>query len=232
MPRRTRLGCGFLVLLFTLPGLAEQKPANNLDLVEFPVFMQQKVTAGITPVGAKVKAKLTISTLVKGTVVPQGAILSGEVTESEAKSADAPSKLGIRMDMAQWKNGSLSIKVYLTEWYYPSKSAMGEDNDPGFPGIHGSVGITMGGGAPYPPNDSTGPGGHPFPGDRPSTIPPAIDPDTTRTGNVSPHRVRMKNVESKRAEDGSISLLSKKSSLKLDKNTTYVLAAGDLLPPN
>ena len=86
--------------------------------------MQQKITAGITPVGTKVQAKLTISTLVHGTVIPRDAVLSGEITESVAKSADAPSKLGIRMDMAQWKNGSLPIKAYLTEWYYPPKSMM------------------------------------------------------------------------------------------------------------
>ena len=112
--------------------------------------MQEKVAAGITKVGTTVHAKLTISTLVHGTVVPRDAVLSGEVTESEAKSADAPSKLGIRMDLAQWKNGSLPIKVYLTEWYYPLKSLMSEDGNTGYSSIHGSVGITMGGGSAYP----------------------------------------------------------------------------------
>ena len=232
MLRRASLGFGLLVLLFTLAGFAQQESPQHPDLIELPVYMQQKVTAGITPVGTKVKAKLTISTLIKGTVVPQGATLSGEVTESEAKSSDAPSKLGIRMDMARWKNGSLPIKVYLTEWYYPAKSAMLEDNNPGFPGIHGSVGVTMGGGNPYPPNDSPSPGGRPFPDDGQPTLPATIDPDTTGTAsNVSPHRVRMKDVESKREDDGSVSLISKKNGLKLDKNTTYVLATADLLPP-
>src|SRR5882724_1009013 len=147
MFRRTSLGHGLLVLLFTFTGFAEKIPppgTNISDLVEFPVLMQQKVAAGITPVGTKVQAKLTISTLVHGTVVPRDAILSGEVTESEAKTADAPSKLGIRMDLAQWKNGSLPIKVYLTEWYYPVKSAMVEDGSSGYSAVHGSIGVTMG----------------------------------------------------------------------------------------
>ncbi len=229
MRSRTSLGYGLLVLLFTLASFTEQKPAHNPELLEFPVHMQQKVAAGITPVGTKVQAKLTISTLVRGTVVPEGAILSGEVTESESKIADAPSKLSIRMDMAQWKNGSLPLKVYLTEWYYPLKSPMVEENNPGFPGIHGSVGVTMGGGNSYPPLNS--PGASPYPGEGPSTVPSTTDPDTpAAAGDVSPHRVRMKDVESKRNGDGSISLSSKKNRLKLDKNTTYVLAGGDLLP--
>jgi len=213
-----------VVLLFTLAGFAEKRPQNP-DLIEFPIQMQQKVTAGITPVGAKVQAKLTIATLVKGNVVPEGAILSGEVTESEAKGADAPSKLGIRMDLAQWRNGSLPLKVYLTEWYYPVKAPMPGDDNSSLPGIHGSVGVTMGGGTPYPAGDSSGR----FPGDGPSRGPATIDPDSPGTASdSSPHRARLKDVDSKRNEDGSISLLCKKNSLRLDKNTIYVLAAGDL----
>jgi hypothetical protein len=40
----------------------------------------------------------------------------------------------------------------------------------------------------------------------------------------------MKNVETIRAEDGTVSLTSSRRDLKLDKFTTYVLAAGALLP--
>src|ERR1051325_319659 len=133
MLRRTSLGCGLLVLLFLFAYSGEKSPTNaNTDLIEFPVTMQQKITAGITPVGTKVQAKLTISTLVHGTVIPRDAVLSGEITESVAKSSDVPSKLGIRMDMAQWKNGSLPIKVYLTDWYYAPKSMMTESDNPGY----------------------------------------------------------------------------------------------------
>ena len=225
MSRRTSLGIGLLVLLFVPASNAEKKP--SADLVEFPVYLQQRITAGITPVGTKVAAKLTIATLVKGKVIPEGATISGEVTESQAKSADEPSKLGIRMDVAEWKDGSQPIKVYLTEWYYPPRRPMREDDNPSLPGIHGSVGITMGGATPYPP--STSPGGSRFPDDEPPTVSPTIDPNPDKTTtNVSPHRVRMKDVESKRGDDGSISLVCKKRSLKLDKNTVYALASAGL----
>lgn len=93
-------------------------PPGSADL-EFPVTMRQNVTAGVTAVGTKVQAKLAVATLVKGTVIPQNAILSGEVTESQAKSSSEPSRLAIRLDSAQWKKGSAAIKVYLTAWIYP-----------------------------------------------------------------------------------------------------------------
>ena len=230
MSRRTSLGYGLLVLLFISLANAEKKPAAGADLLELPVYFQQKITAGITPVGTKITAKLTIATLVKGSVVPQGAVLSGEVTESQVKSADAPSKLGLRMDLAEWKGGSLPIKVYLTEWYYPPRRPLMEDDSSGLSGIHGSVGITMGGGAPYPSSGSPEPGR--FPDDGPPTVSPTIDPNPDKTpANVSPHRVRMKDVELKRGEDATISLICKKRSLKLDKNTNYVLASDTLSAP-
>ena len=81
--------------------------------------MRQNVAAGKTSVGAKIQAKLALATLLNGVVIPQDAILSGEVTESVAKSATGSSRLAIRIDSAQWKNGSAPLKVYLTPWYYP-----------------------------------------------------------------------------------------------------------------
>jgi len=238
MLRRTSFGLGLLVLLFVLPGIAEKTPpaSSPSDLIELPVFMQQKVVAGITPVGTKVLAKLTISTLVHGTVIPKDSILSGEVTDSEAKSTTAPSRLGIRIDLAKWKNGSLPLKVYLTEWYYPVRPAMAEDGNPGYSAIHGSVGITMGGGNSYPSSTNptaTSQGGRRMPDDDPPLFPASLGTETPTTAtNVSTHRIRMQNVELKQGDNGSFALTSKKNSLKLDKNTTYVLAAGDLLSPN
>ena len=234
MLRRTSLGCGLLVLLFVFAYSGEKTPisANNTDLIEFPVTLQQKITAGVTVVGTKVQAKLTISTLVHGTVIPRDAVLSGEITESVAKSADAPSKLGIRMDMAQWKSGSLPVKVYLTEWYYSPKSMMTEDENSGYRGaMHGSVGISVGGGGNNPQTfpGSTTSSGRGMPSDDSMPFPTTPDPGTMNTNDSSTHRLRMPDVESKRAEDGAIILLSKKG-LKLDKNTTYVLASGNLLP--
>ena len=92
-------------------------PSSSPAGLEFPVIMRQNVAAGTTPIGTKVQAKLLVATLVDGVVVPRGAILSGEVTESVKKSKTDPSRLAIRMDSAQWKNGAAPIKVYLTAWF-------------------------------------------------------------------------------------------------------------------
>ena len=75
--------------------------------------MRQNVAAGTTSVGTKVQAKLAVATLVDGMVVPRDAVLSGEVTESVAKSATDPSRLAVRMDSAQWKKGPAPIVLSL-----------------------------------------------------------------------------------------------------------------------
>ena len=106
---------------------------SSSGALEFPVIMRQNVTAGATAVGTKVQAKLAVATLVDSVVVPRDAVLSGEVTESVAKSATDPSRLAIRMDSAQWKKGSapivlsLASKVYLTAWYYPVAAMTSQD---------------------------------------------------------------------------------------------------------
>lgn len=181
--------------------------------LEFPVNMRQTVAAGKTPVGTKVQAKLTVATLVGGVVVPQDAVLSGEVTESVAKSATDPSRLAIRMDSAQWTNGSAPIKVYLTAWYYPL--ATPADQVSGLPDAGNSPKLRTGGA---------------YPGMRNPTSPPlsGSDPGPAPASDISKHRVLMKNVESMRSPDGAVTLTSKRFNIKLDKQTTYVLAAGDL----
>lgn len=191
--------------------------ASNPGL-EFPVIMRQKVEAGKTPVGTKVEARLTVATLVNGVVVPEGAVLSGEVTESVAKSAAGPSHLAIRVDTARWKKGAtptvleLTPKPYLTSWIYPSspttiRDSSNDMSDPTDPlrRTHSS-----------PPFPGTGRGG----------ISDTI-PERPGSGS-SNHRVPMKDVESTRNSDGGVTLTSQRSNIKLDKSTTYVLAAGDL----
>jgi len=49
------------------------------------MIMRQSVTAGKTPVGAEVQAKLVVGTLGDGTVFPKNAIFSGKVIESVAR---------------------------------------------------------------------------------------------------------------------------------------------------
>lgn len=204
--------------------LAQQKPATSSSSAarEFPVAMQQNVAAGKTPVGTKIQAKLTVATLVDGTVIPRNAVFSGEVTESVAKTATDPSRLAIRMDSVQWKNGSAPLKVYLTAWYYPVMVEMGQT-------LHGppeASARTWNGAGPYP--DPSGTTYKPFPG---ADLDNRSDsrPDTPATA-TSPHRVLMKDVQSLRNSDGAVAITSSQSNIKLDKLTTYVLAAGDLLP--
>jgi hypothetical protein len=190
---------------------ATTTPASNTSAAqEFPVTLRQNVVAGKTPVGTKVEAKLTIATFVSGTVIPEGAIFSGQVVDSTAKSPTDPSRLGVRMDSVQWKNGSKPITVYLTPWYYPVQMPQDSDRDDCQTAAGG-----MGTKCPL------GPG---MPGSR---FPPdALPPPPAET---SKSRVAMKDIESVRGADG-IALTSTHSNIKLDKTTVYVLAAGDLTP--
>jgi hypothetical protein len=193
---------------------------------EFPVIMQANVNAGKTPVGTKVQAKLVVATMVEGTVVPRDAVFSGEVTESVAKSTSDPSRLAIRMDSVQWKNGSAPVKVYLTSWFYPVEMMNGQDLSYQPPDDANSPRHWNGGGTYPDPNNPISQ--QKFPGrdgDKDSG-PGAGSP----ASNISKHRVLIKNVEATRNNDGSVTLTSKHSNLKLDKTTTYVLASGDLLP--
>ena len=221
------VGLGTTALLGQTPAGAP----SSLAGLEFPVTMRQNVEAGRTPVGTKVQAKLAVATLISGAVIPEGAILSGEVMESVAKSATDPSRLGIRMDSAQWKNGSapvvlaLAPKVYLTAWFYPAARLVNDsidDASQGAPDKNASAprrrrGGSYSGGISQPPlggdmNQDQGGG-------------------SGAASNVTRHRVLMKNVESSRQSDGAVTLTCERSNIKLDKSTTYVLAAGDLRPP-
>ncbi len=220
----------FVVVLCSAALLSQQTPATptSSGALEFPVIMRQNVDAGKTPVGTKIQAKLVVATLVKGTVIPRDAMLSGEVTESVAKTATDPSRLGIRVDSAQWKNGSAPIKVYLTAWYYPTAIMMGQDPSYQSPDEANSSKNWNGMGA-YP-DPKTSISQQKFPG-RDSGDSGSATPDSPAS-NISKHRVLMKNVDSIRHSDGIVTLSSKRSNIKLDKLTTYVLATTDLFPTN
>lgn len=210
-----------LTTAFCFSGLfAQEKPAVT-STQEFPVTMRENVVAGKTEVGTKIEANLKMATLVAGKVVPEGAIFSGVVVDSSAKSPTSPSRLGIRMDSVQWKNDSLTLKTYLTQWYYPVQLSLGrdrlDDQQDGTGDEHSKR--TW---AAYNPNASDEvlfPGGS-DPA-RPRTSPPPAMA-------VSDRRVTMKNVDLEKDADGGLVLTSSHSNLKLDKSTTYVLATGDL----
>lgn len=213
-----------------------ETPASAAAL-EFPVVFQQNVIAGKTPVGTKVQAKLAVATLLHGVVIPQDAVITGEVIESTAKSATDPSRLAVRMETVQWKNEqgkngaapaalTLTPNLYLTAWYYPAASLSNPDS--GFPDaaqnpkVWNGSGISAGqrsAGSPPPLGGSD---------QDPRNIP---DPTAPGTG-ISQRRVLMKNVESTSNTEAGVGvvLTSKHSNIKLDKTTTYVLAPTDLLP--
>jgi hypothetical protein len=218
-----------LPILFLSLALQAQvsPPAHSLSpALELPIALQQKIEAGKTQVGAKVTGKLLIATLVNGTVIPNGAVFTGEVLESVKKSGDTPSRLAIRMNSVKWKNGSSTFTVYLTSWYYPPR-LLSTDNDGSDPsGISGSAEIGTGAGSRLPP--SVGVSGGRFPPSDPSLFPDTAPgpPDSY----ISKHRVLMDGVHSEHKADGVVVLVSSKHNIKLDRAYTYVLASGDLLP--
>jgi hypothetical protein len=214
-----------LLMLFAVSLFGQQTPSASLAtaMQQFPVLLRQGVVAGKTPVGTKIQCKLTAATLVAGTVVPRNAVISGEVVESVAKTGNDPSRLSIRMDSAQWKTGSAPLKLYLTRWYYPIKEAAGQDlqyRDPLPPNR------TWNGMGQYP--DPNSPAYRPF---------PSADSDKQRSSVpdapaavTADHPTLMKDVDSVRKDDGSLEIVSAHSNIKLDKLTTYVLAADDPVP--
>lgn len=54
-------------------------------------------------------------------------------------------------------------------------------------------------------------------------------PDVPNSAN-SQRREKMKDVDSERGSDGTLTLVCKQHNHKLDRSTTYVLTAGDLGP--
>lgn len=218
---------GLALLLAPLAQLAAgQSPAPRAAGLEFPVVMRQNVVAGKTPIGTKVQARLAVATLVNGVVVQEGAILSGEVTESAAKSATEPSRLAIRMDSARWKQGSLPIAVYLTAWFYPvATPALNDSSDLTEPTVRAPVRWT---GAARPvSNFPDSPQASRDPADNsPAQANKNTDVAPPAPAGISKRRVLMKNVQSIRS-NGALTLTSRHANIKLDKQTTYVLAAGD-----
>ncbi len=230
---RSVIAIGRPILIFLLGSATLLSQTTRPSVIsaastEFPVILRQRVEAGKTPIGTKVQAKLSLATMTDAGVIPQDATFSGEVIESVGKTATTPSRLAIRMDSAQWKNGSAPVTVYLTSWFYPLTAITSRDLS-------------------HSPEDAShsdrtwaGPGNYPMPG---SPAPPPRFPPSDKgrddgtvppapSSNISQHRVLMKNVESTSASDGTVTLTSTHSTIKLDKTTTYVLAAGDLLPKN
>jgi hypothetical protein len=211
-----------------VPGTGASSPVDTgtsaaLDCVEceLPIILRQTVEAGKTAVGTKVEAQLVMATMMKGGVLPRGAVISGEVIESVAKSSNSPSGLAIRMDSAQWKNGAAKLKMYLTAWYYPPAPMPPPNLSYGPPGEKRNWG------AVDPTVDTTDP---PNPAQKLSTQQDNGMNAGAPASVISTKRVLMKNVKSASGPDGSVVLVSSRSNIKLNKVTTYVLAVNELLP--
>jgi len=208
-------------LLLTVSSFGQQTPSPaSAQVNEFPIVFEQNVVAGKTAVGTKVKAKLLIPTLQNGTVIPRNAVLSGEVVESSRKTSTDPSRLEIRMDLADWKGGSAPLKAYATNWYYPTVLETGQDLQYGPARSDQSK---WNGQGEYPdPNTKSY---HPFPGSGRSDQDAAPD---TANSTTSKQRAVLKDVACDRLNDGSLILSSSHSNVKLDRYTTYVLLSGEI----
>jgi len=222
--------CAVLLFALASSGLSQQTAATPnataAGAIEFPVIMRQSITAGKTAVGARVQAELVIATMASGIVIPRGAVLTGEVVQSVAKSKTEASRLSIRMDSAQWKNGSVPVKIYLTAWYYPEAAMAGQDVS--YQPLDASNSKrTWNGQGTYPdPNNPISQ--QKFPG-RDSEKDSDNGP-LTPASSISKHRTLLKHIESARSSDGVVALSSSSQNIKIDRLTTYVLATSDLLP--
>jgi hypothetical protein len=211
------ISSALLFALFSFPAVSQQTapaPAaatSPTAVIDWPVTFTQNITAGINAVGTKVQAKLLIATLAGDKVVPEGAIFSGEIIESQAKSSTEPSRLAIRMDTIQWKDAGLfPVKLYLTHWYHPFKSTLNQQG-PATEYPQGKIGLRA-----------------PSPDQRPGVI--LNNPESGVGSLVSPQPRPIAKVEAVSGNDGAIVLTSLKSNIKLDKAITYVLADKDLGP--
>ena len=221
MSTRTLSVFAVVIGLCGTAALGQQKSTapSSSPLREFPVVMQQSVEAGKTPVGTKVQAKLAVATTFHGVVIPRNAVVTGVVFESVRKTATAPSRLGIRMENAKWKDeATCMMKAYLMPLYYPVVSqamqgppAESSDTD------SGSMRVS---------NQSSPMSQPSFGGSNSEAAQEALPNLLT----VSSRPVSMKNVVIEPVPDNGVELVSQHDNIKLHKMTTYILA-GIETPP-
>jgi hypothetical protein len=215
-----------LLWLSSLLAGQQSPPAAAASATDFPVLLQQAVTAGKTPVGTKIEARLQMATLYNGTVIPRNAVFSGQVVDSSAKTGSDPSRLSIVMDAARWKNGTLAVRLSFNGWYYPTaadRNAQDLQYGPPQPANR-----TWNGQGQYPdPNSRVY---RPFPSDDDAKDKDSPVPNPP-TSAPAKNRALIKDVEVERTGEGTLRLVSKRANIKLEKYTAYVLAAADSQPP-
>lgn len=215
MSTRTLFVFAVVIGLCGTVALGQQKSTapSSSPLREFPVVMQQSIEAGKTPVGTKVQAKLAVATTFHGIVIPRNAVVTGVVFESVRKTATAPSRLGIRMENAKWKDeATCMMKAYLMPLYYPvvSQAMQGppaESSDTDSGSMSGS--------------NQSSPMSQPSFGGSNSEAAQEAMPNLLK---LSSRPVSMKNVVIEPVPDNGVELVSQHDNIKLHKMTTYVLA--------
>jgi len=180
------------------------------------MLMQQSVEAGKTPVGTKIQGRLAMATTFHGILIPRNAVISGVVFESVAKSATGPSRLGVRMESAKWKKESTCMmKAYLMPLYYPMVSQSTQGPPMQSPD---SDSRTLNG----PNQAGSSPMGQPSFSSGSAEAAQAAIPDIQ---TMSSRPVSMKDVRMEPVDNGGIALVSERANVKLNKMTTYILAA-------
>ena len=106
---------------------------------------------------------------------------------SKAKTENEPSRLSVRMDLVSWKNESLPIRVFLSEWFYNIAGNLGQSSQS----------------APVLFNDSV----YPAP--------------VVQNTAIYPRRERMKDVDIERASNGSVTLVCKPCTIKIDRHYVW-----------
>lgn len=162
------------------------------DWQDFPLLLHAKLIAGRAHSGTSVQGKLLIATFVHGMVVPAGAMFTGVLEQSVAKSATTPSRLKVHITSASWRDQTIAVELYLANYYYP------------MPGQFLTAAERM--------EFETGVGMRRMNHRRDSKVHGAAG---------YPQRVRMKGVEVERGEDGALAITSTDANLHLYGNMVY-----------
>ena len=105
-------------LLLVAPAPPKDSVTDAADLpngTTLAIQLSQSVRADRSKPGNEVRAKLLTAVLVKGAIaVPAGATVLGVVVESAPRSAQHPSRLSIRFQRVQWRDGDLALNAYMT----------------------------------------------------------------------------------------------------------------------
>lgn len=219
-----RRSISLFYVLLGIAALAQQPKANSSaahPVLEFPAVLQERVIAGKTPVGAAVHSKLMIATLVNGVVIPQDALLVGKVEESTGRTKSDPSRLKIRIDVAQWKGGSLSLIAFLTNIYYANRLIEASPNE-GSPDASAGGDLTLLHSG-HERQDSLDLESRRAAWSRQNAGSPESGPN--HSGDMrwenSVYRKPMRNVDLQRDSRGAAVILSVHDNIKLYRNTAY-----------